>query len=305
MRKVYADANLFINWKQKRRLASDVLFVPITVAMTFANQRATGLLFFVAGTVILVGGYLKFHDQVSGFPFISGWLLFAFMMVLTVYNARKRLPFLPLGSSEAWLQFHLYLGLLTAVLFGVHIAFRPPTGWFDGVLAALYLGVTISGLFGWFVSRSLPKRMTARGGEVVFERIPAIRQSLLQQAEALALKSVPEGKSTTIADFYVKHLDSFFRGPQNRLKHLFEIRRPLQHTVYQISDLNRFLNDNERLIMDRIGELVRQKDGLDYHHSLQLTLKVWLFVHIPLTYGLLIFSLTHIVIVYAFSGGAR
>jgi hypothetical protein len=48
---------------------------------------------------------------------------------------------------------------------------------------------------------------------------------------------------------------------------------------------------------------VRQKDGLDYHHALQLTLKLWLFVHIPLTYSLLIFSLVHLVLVYAFAGG--
>lgn len=263
------------------------------------------MLFFIVGSVVLIGGYVLYGDRLPGLPFISGWLLFAFMMILTVYNARKKLPFLPLGSSEAWLQFHIYLGLLTVVLFGIHIAFRPPMGWFDTVLTTLYFGVTVSGLFGWFVSRAIPKRMTTRGGEVLFDRIPAVRRSLHQQVEALALKSVPEGKSTTIADFYVKNLDSFFRTPQNQLKHLFEIRSPLQRRLFQISDLNRFLNEKERAIMDQIAELVRQKDGLDYHHSLQLTLKAWLFAHIPLTYGLLIFSLVHIVLVYAFSGGAR
>jgi hypothetical protein len=237
--------------------------------------------------------------------FISGWLLFAFMLVLTAYNARKRLTFLPLGSSEGWLQFHIYLGLLTGVLFGIHIAFRPPMGWFDSILAALFLGVTASGVFGWLISRALPKRLTTRGGEVLFERIPSVRNSLHKQAEALALKSVPEGKATTIADFYVKNLDPFFRGPQNRLLHLLEIRSPLQKRLYQISDLNRFLNDKERATMDRIAELVRQKDGLDYQYSLQFTLKAWLFAHIPLTYGLLIFSVVHIVLVYAFSGGAQ
>jgi hypothetical protein len=273
--------------------------------MTFANQRASGLLFFLLGSAALIGCYVFFGDRLPALPFVSGWLLFAFMLVLTVYNGRKKLPFLPLGSSEAWLQLHIYLGLLTVVLFGVHIAFRPPTGWFDTILAAFYLSVTISGLFGWFVSRAIPKRMTTRGGEVLFDRIPAVRRSLHQKAEELALKSVPEGKSTTIADFYIKHLDSFFRAPQNSLKHLFEIRSPLQRRLYQISDLNRFLNEKERAVMDQIAELVRQKDGLDYHYSLQLTLKAWLFAHIPLTYGLLIFSLIHIVLVYAYSGGAR
>jgi hypothetical protein len=273
--------------------------------MTFTNQRIAGALFFLVGSVLLLAGYFKFHDQIAGVPFISGWLLFAFMLILTVYSARKKLSFLPLGSSEAWLQFHIYLGLLTVVLFAVHMAFRPPTGWFDGILASLYIGVTLSGLFGWFVSRALPKRMTTRGGEVLFDRIPAVRRSLHQQAEMLALRSVPEGKSTTIANFYIKHLDSFFRGPQNRFLHLFEIRSALQRKLYQISDLNRFLNEKERVVMDQIADLVRQKDGLDYHHSLQLTLKVWLFAHIPLTYGLLIFSIVHVVLVYAFSGGAR
>jgi hypothetical protein len=72
----------------------------------------------------------------------------------------------------------------------------------------------------------------------------------------------------------------------------------------KISDLNRFLNEKERDVMGKIADLVRQKDGLDYQFTLQLTLKLWLFIHIPLTYGLLFWSLLHVVIVYAFSGGA-
>jgi hypothetical protein len=302
--KLLANANLFLKIRNPYRLASIAAFVTIT-AMTFANQRAAGVLFFLVGSAALVSGHLVYSERVAAWPFISGWALFACMLLLAVYNGRKKLPFLPLGSSEAWLQFHIYLGLLTVVLFGVHVAFRPPMGCFDLTLAAFYLGVTLSGLFGWFVSRALPKRMTTRGGEVLFDRIPAMRNSLHQQAEALALRSIPAGKSTTIADFYVKSLDPFFRGPQNRLRHLFEVRSPLQRKLFQISDLNRFLNESERMIMDQIAELVRQKDTLDYHHSLQLSLKVWLFVHIPLTYGLLIFSIVHVVLVYAFSGGAR
>ena len=57
--------------------------------------------------------------------------------------------------------------------------------------------------------------------------------------------------------------------------------------------------------MNEIATLVRQKDGLDYHYSLQLILKLWLFVHIPLTYSLLLWTLAHIVLVFAYSGGAR
>lgn len=237
--------------------------------------------------------------------YLSGWALFAVILLLTIYNGRKKLPFLPLLSSEAWLQFHIYAGLLTGVLFVVHVSYRIPTGWFQGVLAWLYLLVMASGFFGLFVSRAIPKRLTTRGGEVLFERIPAIRRQLQEQTEALALQSVSEVKSSTIADFYLRELKDFFEGPKNFNAHLFEIRSPLNGLLNKISDVKRYLNEQERATMDRIATLVRQKDGLDYHYALQLMVKLWLFVHIPLTYSLLLFTLAHIVLVFAFSGGAR
>jgi hypothetical protein len=116
---------------------------------------------------------------------------------------------------------------------------------------------------------------------------------------------MPESHSTTIADFYARHLRDFFEGPRNLSLHMFEVRRPLNLLQNKISDLHRYLNTQERETLDKIALLVRQKDGLDYHQSLQLMLRGWLFIHIPLTYSLMLFSLVHIVLVYAFSGGAR
>lgn len=46
------------------------------------------------------------------------------------------------------------------------------------------------------------------------------------------------------------------------------------------------------------------KSDLDYQYATQLTLKGWLFFHLPLNYGLMLFTLAHIVIVYAFATGA-
>ncbi len=67
----------------------------------------------------------------------------------------------------------------------------------------------------------------------------------------------------------------------------------------------RFANEAERGKIAKLSALVRQKDGLDYHRALQLALRLWLFVHIPLTYGLLVFTALHLVLVFGFSGGAR
>ena len=42
----------------------------------------------------------------------TGWLLLALVLGLTFFNARKKLPFLPLLSASTWLQAHIYLGWL-------------------------------------------------------------------------------------------------------------------------------------------------------------------------------------------------
>jgi len=249
---------------------------------------------------------LWLHRKFCALPdyaFLTGWILFAAMMVLTFFNARKKLPFLPLGKAETWLQIHIYLGFFTVVLFLIHLNFRAPHGWFEITLAWLFALVSASGVVGLIFSRTLPRRLATRGGEVIFEKIPALRNALKIEAETLALGK--DAKSPVIAEFYTKRLAPFFAGPKNLWLHVVESRRPLNALAAELDDLRRFTNETERATLDKLAALVRQKDGLDYHRALQLALKLWLFVHIPLTYGLLIFTALHIVLVFGFSGGAR
>ncbi len=272
---------------------------------SFTRQRWLGLSFLLIFSVATLAAYFRYGPEYPRLSYLSGGVLFLVMVILTLYNGRKKLPFLPLGTSEGWLQFHIYAGFFTVILFVVHIRFRWPTGTFETVLFVLYVLVTASGVAGLLVTRAVPKRLTTRGGEVLFERIPAIRRHLQEQAETLALKSLPEFHSPTIAEFYARYLEDFFDGPRNLSLHLVEVHRPLNVLQNRIADLNRYLNAQERETLDKIATLVRQKDGLDYHQALQTLVRGWLFVHIPLTYSLMIFSVMHIVLVYAFSGGAR
>jgi hypothetical protein len=272
--------------------------------MRFLHQFRLGLGLFVVLSAGIVWMHRHYAGEVGHMSYLTGWALCGVILLLTLYNGRKKLPFLPLLSSESWLQFHIYAGLLTGVLFAVHVSYKIPTGWFQGMLACLYLLVMASGLFGLFLSRVTPKRLTTRGNEVLFERIPSIRLQLREQTEKLALQSVGQSKSGTIADFYWRELSGFFAGARNLPGHLLEARGPLNHLLARINETKRFLNEQERATMEEIARLVREKDGLDYHHAHQLLLKIWLFVHIPLTYSLLLFILVHVVVVFAFFGGA-
>ena len=237
--------------------------------------------------------------------YLTGWILFGLILALTAYNVRKKLPFLPLGSAQTWFQIHVYTGLFTGLAFILHLRGRFPTGWFEGVLAGLFVAVTLSGLAGWWLSHVLPKRLTTAGGELLYERIPVVRRELRLRAEAIALQAIPEAQATTLADFYARELSGYFAAPQNFWSNAVGSRRSLNSLLGKLAETMRYFTATEQANAGRLAELIRQKDALDIQRTAQLTLKGWLFIHIPLTYGLILLGVVHVVLVYAFSGGAR
>ena len=269
----------------------------------FTRQSLFGTLSLMLMALLALRAHGRLSQTLPNYAYLTGWILFASMVFLAAYNVRKKLPFLPLGSSEHWLQLHIYVGFFTVILFLIHLNFRIPRGWFEISLALLYALVMASGIAGLVLTRMLPRRLSTRGSEVIYEKIPALRHGLRQRAEALALGA--DARSAVLADFYVRKLAGFFSGSRNFWRHLSESRRPLNAVLADLADLRRYLNDQERPAFEQLAQLVRQKDSLDYHHALQTTLKLWLFVHLPLTYSLMIFSLLHVVLVFAFSGGQR
>ena len=237
-------------------------------------------------------------------PFLTGWLLLTSMLLLSIYGIRKKLTMLPqIGRSAAWVQFHIYLGYLCIGLFFIHVDFRVPDGWLEVMLALLFVLVAGSGVLGIAISRWLPRLLTRKGEEVIFERIPEFIRELRLDAESIVVNSVTETNSTTIHDFYGNQLRAYFERPRNFFAHILGSNNGLFTVLTELDNMQRYLNDKEKEFSGQLRELVVKKDELDFHHALQGVLKGWLFVHVPLIYSLLLVGLVHLVLVYAFSGG--
>ncbi len=259
----------------------------------------------LAATAALTWKFERAKPTHPHMVFLTGWCLFALIVLLTAYNARKKLPFLPLLSSRIWLRAHSWAGMLAGLVFLLHLRWRMPAGPFEAALAALFVAVTLSGIAGWCLSRVLPPRLTNAGGEVPYERIPVVRRALRERAEALVVAGIPSTGATTLADFYAARLSGFFAGPANLLPHLFGSSGALNSLLADLGEVKKYLNAGEKSAAVELAALVREKDALDLHRSMQLVLKSWLFVHIPLTYGMLVLIAVHVVLVYSYSGGAR
>lgn len=257
-------------------------------------------------TLLLMAGLIfaerAVHASLRESGYFTGWLMLVVLLVLTLFNLRKRLAVLPLGRVHRWLQIHQHAGTLSMLLFflHVHLGWRRPEGVLETLLAVLFWAVVFSGLFGAYISRSFPRRLTRRGEEVLFERIPLLRAELHRKAEALVLASVQETDSTTIADYYTEHLFDFFSRHRNLVQHFLESGQARFVRNNAMHDLERYLNRREQELLDQLAVFVQKKDDLDYHYTLQGILKLWLFVHIPLTYSLWIVLVLHMVAVFGF-----
>jgi hypothetical protein len=264
-------------------------------------RNAAALLITMAAILVWIRAR---QQRLESSSFVTGYLLLAAVLFLAFYNLRKKLPFLPLGSSTAWLQWHLYVGIGTIGVFALHIGPAWPRGIFETMLAAAYLLTVASGLVGLFLTRTIPVQLTRVSEEIVYERIPAFRQQILRQANEVVLESVTASGATMLADFYAARLYDFFgraRGWGYLLRPTSARRRSLMR---ELQNLRRFLTEQEQAGYEQLFALVRRKDDLDFHDARQRLLKLWLFVHIGLTYVLVALAVLHGLLAHAFHGGA-
>lgn len=273
--------------------------------MRFATRRYRAWAI-TAAVVIALSIWMTLRDHsLRDTAFLSGWLLLLVMIFLLGLNLRKKLPQPPLLKASTWLQLHLYVGFTAIALFALHVGWRMPHGVIGILLAVLFLLAAASGIVGIILSRTIPERLSVLDREVIFERIPTLRRELRERAEALLVETTRTAQATTLVDFYRSQLQRYFAAPAYRLRHLVLSRAPLRRIERRLAALDRYLGDTERASAATLLGLIREKDALDHHYALQGALRLWLFIHIPASYGLLLLGMVHAVIVYAFAGSLQ
>lgn len=208
---------------------------------------------------------------------------------------------LPIKSSR-WLQLHIYGGLFAVFVFALHVGVRWPSGALETALYALFVLVAGSGVVGLYMTRRFPALISNRGEELLFERIPAFVTRRRHEAEELVLATARETNGTALPDFYASRLHDYFSGPRNLWAHLRESRRPLQTLQAELKSLESYCSPEERQALVTLAGYVQSKDELDYDYAHQAALKYWLFLHLPLSYALLLLSGLHVLVVHAFGG---
>ena len=257
--------------------------------------------------LLSIGAYYWLHQQYTvaryDTAYMSDWMMLALLLFLTAFNLRKKFPYLLLGKARDWAQAHYYVGIFLGSVFLLHIEFRHPNGLFENILFYVFVLEMLTGIYGIYISRALPKRFSKRGEYLIFERIPAFRHVLKERIETLVSKSIQELRSTAITEFYSKRLLPHMLKPQYFWLHIFDSSAPYNKWNAQFDAVYRYMDDKEVEATKQIKQLFFQKLDLDYQYANQAILKYWLFVHIPLSFALLVLVGYHLLLTYSFSGG--
>lgn len=243
--------------------------------------------------------------------YLDGWILAGGMIVqLYLHVARKSRRLSP-RSDAHWRKFHIFVGYLLIAAFVLHVDFSLPDTAFEWALWTGFVLVTLSGLFGTYISVLL--RNTGRIDESIgYERIADRRAELASKLRAIVLGPDPGVDSVPlpslphnewIIDLHTNRLQDFFRGQRNYTAHLLGWSLATERLKGEIDALSRYVDEQGQAKLAAVKELVIEKDRLDFAHVFLGLSRAWLFVHVPLTYTLVVMSGLHILIAYAYSSG--
>jgi hypothetical protein len=281
------------------------------LATYLASQTARGLLLAAisGGLFWLVWIY---GNGLRDPRYLDGWILAGGMSLQLVFHIAIKANSLSPKSAVRWRKIHIFVGYLLIAAFLSHSDFSLPDTSFEWALWACFVLVTLSGVFGTYLAWSLHAKCQI-DERVSYDRIPALRAELARNADAVVAKRDPAAAAIAlpappydawITDLYTTHLSDFFEGPRNISAHLIGSQRPLKQLTDEIDNLSRYVDKPSQDKLAAIKSLVVEKHRLDFARVYLGLTKGWLFVHVPVTYALIVLTVLHVLVVYAFSSGA-
>jgi hypothetical protein len=244
--------------------------------------------------------------------YLDGWILACGMLVQIYFHVALKTARITPKNAARWRSLHIMLGYVLIAAFISHANLTFPDTAFEWALWTAFVLVAVSGVIGTYLAWSLKARSGTADG-ITFDAIPTKRDDFARKVYA-AVTEIPAPADQIglpappydawILDLYANHLRDFLQGPRNLLAHVVRSQRPAKRLTDEIDSLSRYVDAARQERLAAIKELVIEKDRLDFAHVYLGLNKGWLFIHVPATYTLIVMSLLHVVVVYAFSSGA-
>ncbi len=268
---------------------------------TITNRTLRSIVATAIAILFAFGLQRWFQSNLGRPDFSSGYMLFGASLGLMLLSMRKRLLVLPLGAVAIWQQVHQYLGMFAVASYLMHAGLAVH-GVFEITLSILFWTISLSGILGWFINYSTPKRMAAAGPAVLRDDIGLIQRQISERAYTIALRAAGKLESATLAEHYVQRLQSFFQGRRSLAYCLVPNGRQRREILHDLDQMVRYLGPDGRSSQTTLSQLVREKDDLDFQWAMQNRLRGWVILHVALVWSFFILVACHVYMVHRFHG---
>ncbi len=269
------------------------------------------VLFIAGASVALLWLVSLYGDALRDPRYLDGWILVAAISLQIGFHIAVKSIRLSPKAAAKWRKTHIFLGYALIAVFVSHCDFSLPDTGLEWVLWTVVVLIICSGIFGTYLSWS---RQSKSGIEdwIAPDRIATRRAEIAQNVHATVTTSSPAAELALptqphdgwIMDLYSTSLAHYFSGVRDISAHLVGSHRPLKRLIDEIDALSRYVDPPGKNKLATIRLLVIEKDRLDSAAVHAALSKAWLFVHVPVTYALVVLTTLHVVVVYAFASGA-
>ncbi|MEM9027744.1 MAG: hypothetical protein AAGC70_05185 [Pseudomonadota bacterium] len=259
------------------------------------------LFFACAGMLVLEH---QFQARLWDPVFMTGWCLVIVMALQIVMRLRAKQPGRFAGRATTWRLIHVVTGIFGVFVFALHTSSGLPDTALEWALWIPFVIIASSGIAGFIVLKVSTNRLAETDTRLPFEQIPEARRQLAHQAAATSIESLERTQSDRLAQLYADRLHSYFQGPRHLFAHLTRSQLPMRRLTFQIDQIGSTATTAEQAILSDFRDMIEKKFALDFRYANELLAKAWLLVHLTASYVIIVLTVVHVLIAYAFTSAA-
>jgi len=226
------------------------------------------------------------------------------ILLLMYYGIRKRTYKNTLGTLKGWLSFHVYIGLLTLLIVPMHAGFK--FGLNIHTLAFVLMAiVVISGMFGAYFYINNPMKFTKYGNELIYDQFDDEINKLVKQMRSIArnksqifVQKCEEAVTYGIPKSQ-KGWQLLFGNPEKFMPSESEYLSRVQIDMSRMPEMER--EDYQRLAVISLQKMELQRRFVS-QVRIKNILEAWLYIHLPISFAMLVALTVHIVSVIYYNG---
>lgn len=247
--------------------------------------------------------------------YVLGTLGALLILLLTWFGVRKRRYRSRAGTVQGWLSAHVYLGIALPLIALLHAGFQLGFN-IHSLTFVLLLLVVCSGIYGVYIYMKYPDRVSVNRGSAsrpelfaqlqeIDSRSGRIAAGLPAEFAALVQSGIARTQLGNTLWSRIRNRDNSTISLPNQDQGVAVSNAGQEAALDWLADAQSRASDAE--VASRIGELsalLRNKRKLlrqiREDLRLQASMELWLYLHVPLSIGLLVALIIHIVTVFVY-----